>query len=68
MSSHTVDQTVSGVPRSRPYEVRAHWYDVGGQPSMFVYGRPAQTPFGLVSDLHRREIGATIVEVYRDGR
>ena len=65
---HTVDQTVSGVPRSRPYEVRAHWYDVGGQLSMFVYGRPAQTPFGLVSDLHKREIGATMLEVYRDGR
>lgn len=65
---HTFDRTGSGAPRTRPYEVRARWHDVGGDPSLFVFGSAAQTPFGLVGSRHKREIGATILEVYRDGR
>ena len=65
---HTLDRTRSGVRRSRPYEVRARRYDVGGQPSMFVYGPAAQTPFSLVSGFHKREIGGTVLGTIRDGR
>lgn len=65
---HTFDWTGSGAPRSRPYEARARWHDVGGDPSLFVFGPAAQTPFGLVTSRQKREIGATILEKYRDGR
>lgn len=64
----TFDWTGSGDPRSRPYEIQGRWYDVGGEPSLFVFGTPAQTPFGLVSNLQKRKIGLIALEAYRDGR
>lgn len=64
---HTFERTGSGAPRSRPYEIRGRWYYVGGEPSLFIFGRPAQTPFGLVSDLQKREIGGMALETYRNG-
>ena len=59
---HTLYQTKSASPRSHPYEVRARWYDVGGAPSLFVRGRAAQTPFGLISDSQKREVGRIVLE------
>lgn len=64
----TFYQKGNGAPRSRPYEVQVRWYDVGGEPSLFVFGTAAQTPFGLVSDLQKREIGLIALKAYRDGR
>ena len=65
---HTFDRTGSGSLRSRPYEVLARWYDVGGEPSLFVFGPAAQTPFGIISDPQKGEVGAILLEAYRDGR
>ena len=65
---HTFHHTGRGAPRSRPYKIRARWYDVGGVPSLFVFGPAAQTPFGLVSDIQKSDIGRIVLEVYRDGR
>lgn len=65
---HTLYQTKSGAPRSRPYEVRTRWHDIGGGPSLFVYGSAAQTPFGLISDFQKREVGEIMLEAYQDGR
>ncbi len=64
----TYDRTGSGAPRLRPYQVQGRSYDVGGEPSLFIFGTAAQTPFGLVSDLQKRDIGLIALEAYRDGR
>ena len=37
-------------------------------PCLFVFGRAAQTPFGLLPDSQKRETGAIALEKYRDGR
>ena len=52
----------------QPYEVRARWYDVGGEPSLFVFGRAAQTPFGTLSSALKRDAGETALREYRNGR
>ncbi len=65
---HTFDRTGSGELRARPYEVRARWYQVGGEPALFVSGPAAQKPFGLLHDSQKRELGAITLEAYRDGR
>ena len=65
---HVFRLTGSGSPRARPYEIRARWYDAGGERSLFVFGQAAQTPFGLLSEDQKYESGATLLEAYRDGR
>ena len=57
-----------GTPRSMPYEVCGRWYEAGGERSLFVFGRAAQIPFGLLSDNQKHELGAISLETYRDGR
>ena len=65
---HTFGRTGSGAPRSRPYEVTARWYQVGGEPSLFVFGRAAQKPFGVLHDAQKRDLGAIALEVYSGAR
>ena len=65
---HTLERTENGAQRSRPYQVRKRWYDVGGERSLFVLGRAAQTPFGLISAAQKREIGVMMGEAYRNER
>ena len=65
---HVFTRTASGALRSQPYEVRARRYEVGGEPSLFVFGRAATKPFGLLSDVHKRETGAITLKEYRNGR
>lgn len=65
---HVFTRTGSGVPRSRPYKVRARWYKVGEEHSLFVFGPAAQKPFGLLHDSQKRELGSIVMEAYRDGR
>ena len=65
---HTLDRTANGSQRSRPYEVRKRWYDVDGQRSLFVFGRAAQMPFGLISTDQKRAVGKMMLEAYLNGR
>ena len=65
---HTFHRTGTDAPRSRPYAVRKRWYDVGCAPSLFVFGRAAQTPFGLISASRKYEVGTVMLEAYRYGR
>ena len=64
---HVFERTARGDPRSRPYEVRARWYEAGGQRSLFVFGAAAQKPFGLLSDTQKRVLGAIGLRAYKDG-
>lgn len=65
---HEFGRTGGGAPRSTPYEVRGRWYEAGGERSLFVFGRAAQKPFGLLSDNQKHELGAISLKTYRDGR
>ena len=64
---HAFNRTGTGAPRSRSYQVQKRWYDVGGVPSLFVFGRAAQTPFGLISAAQKYEVGTVVLETYRNG-
>lgn len=62
------DRTGQGDLRKRPYELRARWYEVASQRSLFAWGRAAQKPFGHLPNIQKREAGAIMVEAYEDGR
>lgn len=59
---HVFTQTGGGRPRSRRYEVCARPYQVNGELSLFVFGPAAQTPFGLLSDNQKKDVGAIALE------
>ena len=65
---HVFKRTRNGAPRRNPYEILARWYEIGGERSLFVFGQAAQTPFGLLSDTQKGEVGAIALDKYRDGR
>ena len=65
---HAFGWTASGEIRSRPYEICARWYDVGGERSLFVFGAAAQMPFGTLAAGQKRKAGELLLQAYRDGR
>ncbi len=65
---HAFERTSSGGPRSQPYEIRARWYEVDGEPSLFVFGRAAQKPFGLLPNAQKRKTGTIALAAYQHGR
>ena len=65
---HAFTQTARGRPRSRRYDLRARSYEIAGERALFVFGPAAQTPFGLLSDNQKHEVGAIIREKYQRGR
>ena len=65
---HRVRHKVDGGLRRHPYNVEARWYDVGGAPSLFVFGPAAQTPFGTLAASQKQQAGSAILEAWRDGR
>ena len=65
---HAFRWKASGELRSRPYEIRTRWYDVGGERSLFVFGAAAQKPFGTLSTDQKCEAGELFLGAYRDGR
>lgn len=62
------DRTGQGDLRKRPYEVRARWYEVASERSLFAWGRAAQKPFGHLANIQKREAGAIMVQAYEDDR
>lgn len=53
--------------RSRPYVTEGRWADVGGSHrSLMIFGKAAYRPFGLVSHMHKTEIGGRIAVYSRD--
>ncbi len=56
-----------GGQRSSPYPVCVRWYEIMGDPSLFVFGQAAQTPFGTLSDELKRRVGEIAREAYDKG-
>lgn len=65
---HAFRWKAGGELRSRPYEIRARWYDIGSDRSLFVFGAAAQKPFGTLAAVQKRKAGELLLEAYRDGR
>lgn len=65
---HVFKRTGDGKPRSRAYEFRGRWYEVGGERTLFVFGEAAQRPFGTLHATQKREAGALSMEAYENGR
>ena len=65
---YTFKKKANGELRKRPYEIRARWYNVGGERSLFVFGAAAQTPFGTLAACQKRKAGALLLGAYQDGR
>lgn len=62
---HSFERTHNGSLRSQPFKVRARWYNVAGDRSLFVVGLPAKrTPFGALSKAQKREAGVVALETY----
>ena len=64
---HIFKRTGDGSPRTRPYELRARWYEIGGELSLFVFGHAAQTPFGTLHRNQKQEAGKIALRKYHDG-
>ena len=64
---HTTFERADGRCRSRPYEVRSRWYEVGGDRSLFVFGEGSRKPF-MVPAAEKLKVGAAALKTYRDGR
>ena len=65
---HAFERKADGALRSRPYEIRARWYDIGGERSLFVFGTAALKPFQLLADCQKRKTGELLLKEYQDGR
>ena len=65
---HVFKKTGDGEPRSRPYEIRGRWYEVGDERTLFVFGEAAQRPLGRLHDTQKREAGTLLMEAYENGR
>ncbi len=63
----TFNKTRGGKLRALPYEVRTRWYEVAGERSLFAFGAAAQTPFGKLAHVHKREAGEVLLGAYGAG-
>lgn len=60
----SVIDTVDGPGRMRPYRIEAFRHALGsGRVPLFVFGQASQTPFGSISGVEKRRIGARILEL-----
>ena len=65
---HAFERKADGSLRSRPYEIRARWYDIDGERSLFAFGSAAQTPFGTLAAGQKKEAGEMLLEAHQNGR
>lgn len=60
----SVIDTVDGPGRVRPYRVEAFRHELrSGKAPLFVFGQASQTPFGSISGLEKRRVGAGLLEL-----
>ncbi len=65
---HCVTHKEDGDLRRYPYNVRARWYAVSGEPTLFVFGAAAQTPFGTLAADEKQRAGSAILAAWREGQ
>lgn len=55
-----ITQDKNGEPRDNPYVVSTSTYTINGKKGILVFGKAANTPFGLISNVQKQEIGDTL--------
>ena len=65
---HVFELTEVGALRKRPVAISARWYEISGEPSLFVFVPAAQKPLGRLSGNQKRQAGEISIEVFRRGR
>ena len=61
------ERTDSGALRSRPYEVRARWYRIGGDSTLFVFCPAGRTPL-TISTNQKRSLGSISLQEWQRGQ
>ena len=65
---HVYTKTKNGSERKQPVEVRAQWFEICGDQSLFFFINPAaQTPLGCLDDTKKRKTGVIALEELRRG-
>ena len=59
----TFDKTANGATRKTPYEIKRVSFVVLGSETKFIFGRAAQTPFGLLGNEQANDAGRFIYEM-----
>lgn len=62
---HTFRRKADGNRSAQPYQIHRRWYEVGGEESLFIFGRAARKPFGLLANIYKHEAGAMALDAYR---
>lgn len=57
-----ITQDKNGEPRNNPYIVSTLNYTLNGKRGILVFGKAANTPFGLVSNNQKRELGHKLLD------
>jgi len=52
-----------GTLRNNPYRISISTYSIDKKNGILVFGRAANTPFGLISNIQKREIGNRLLEL-----
>ena len=65
---HAFRRRVDGEPRFQPYKICGRWYEVGGEESLFIFGKASVKPLGLLDNDRKRKAGGLVLEAYQDGR
>lgn len=58
---------IDGSPRAKPYPVLARWYEIAGDPSLFVFGTQRNVPFGEIGNGQKRDVGEQARQMYERG-
>ena len=64
---HVFERTEAGALRKRPVAISATWYEISGEPSLFVFVPAAQKPLGRLSSNQKRQAGEIAIEVFGRG-
>ena len=57
---HAFRRKADGRLRAQPYKICRRWYEVGGEKSLFIFGRAAEKPFGLLANTHKVQAGELV--------
>ncbi|MCY4227702.1 MAG: hypothetical protein OXF20_08435 [Gammaproteobacteria bacterium] len=63
---HRFHETDNGNRRAQPYDISAKWHEIQGGRSLFIFGRAAHKPFGLISARQKQKVGEIALEGYRN--
>ena len=58
-----ITQDKYGEPRNNPYIVSTSTYTLNGTKGILVFGKAANIPFGLISNVQKRELGQKLLDL-----